>query len=294
MRRSARFGSNVEAPRAQPSPGHGAGYVRRWEHGSRRTRVSRARLYSLAAAALAALALSTGAGAQDETEPPCPPGVPAGAAIHAIGAAGVGGPLIATQTIFLEVETSDRSVSDFKVELPPGVVARRGSRAFQADAPGPVHVRATWSEFDPGSASFCQASAEATFELLPARPLRYFPPSRRSRVGADGTVWILLVPDNADLRPVEVRLRGVQRARAPRASDPLTVVTFALRDGDKGLTYDGRAIRIVRSGGWHFDVTYGTRAKLVVQMRDFARRGPRGYGIDLKIIQAGRQIGQAG
>ena len=243
----------------------------------------------LAAGSLAVLALSAVADAQNETEPPCPPGVSAGASIRAFGGGGVGGPLVATQTIFMEVETADGRAPDFKAELPPGVVARRSGRAFQSDTPGPVHVRATWSDFDTVSGSFCQASAEATFQLEAARPLRYFPPKRSSGVGADGTVWILLVPATGDLRPVEVRLRGVKRYRAPRASTPPTVVTFALRDGDRGLTYGGRAIRVVRVAGWHFDVTFGKADKLVVQMRD--HRGRRPYGMDVQIVQAGRLIG---
>jgi hypothetical protein len=245
----------------------------------------------LAAVSLPVIALSAVADAQDETEPPCPPAVSAGASIRASGGAGTGGPLIATQTIFMEVETADGRSPDFKAELPPGAVARRSGRAFQSDAPGPVHVRATWSDFDPVAGSFCQAGAEETFQLEAPRPLRYFPPKRSTSVGADGTVWMLLVPARGDLRPVEVRLRGVKRHRAPRASAPPTVLTFGLRDGDRGLTYGGRAIRVVQVAGWHFDVTFGNAGKLVVQMRD--HRGRRPYGIDVQIVQAGRLIGHS-
>lgn len=256
----------------------------------RRCRKQSARNAALLAAVwLTALAVGAAADAQDQTEPPCPPGVSAGASISASGGGGAGGPLVATQTIFMEVETADGRAPDFKAELPQGVVARRSGRAFQSDTPGPVHVRATWSDFDPAAGSFCQASAEATFQLQPARPLRYFPPKRSSAVGADGTVWTLLVPATGDLRPVDVRLRGVKRYHAPRASTPPTVVTFALRDGDQGLTDGGRAIRVVRVAGWHFDVTFGNSNKLVVQMRD--HRGPRPYGMDVQIVQAGRLIG---
>jgi hypothetical protein len=247
----------------------------------------------LACAAVGALALSGAAGAQDETEPPCPPGVPAGATIRARDIEDYGGaPLTATHTIELDVVTSDGTYPDFTTELPPGVVKRGRGRAFQADRPGPVPVKVTWREFDPGAGSFCRASAEASFEMQAAKPLRYFPPRRRTLGGADGTVWLLLVPKDADLRPVDVRVRGVQRGRVPRASDPLKVVTFALREGDKGLTYGGRSIRTVRSGGWLFDVTFGNYTKLTVQMRAFARRGgSRRFGIDLQLVQGDRQIG---
>jgi hypothetical protein len=139
----------------------------------------------------------------------------------------------------MEVETADGRSPDFKAELPPGVVARRSGRAFQSDAPGPVHVRATWSDFDPVAGSFCQAGAEATFQL--------------------------------------------------EASAPPTVLTFGLRDGDRGLTYGGRSIRVVQVAGWHFDVTFGNASKLVVQMRD--HRGRRPYGIEVQIVQAERLIG---
>ena len=74
-------------------------------------------------------------------------------------------------------------------------------------------IRATWRHFDPGS-EFCTASAETTVNVEPAKPLRYKGPARRSRF-MNSLNWTVSLGDNADLRPVEMRLRGVRRARLP-------------------------------------------------------------------------------
>jgi hypothetical protein len=236
------------------------------------------------------LILPAAVGAQDDGGSPCPAGVPASATLRAEDIEDFGGSLTATHTIGLRIDTPEDSAREFNAELPEGVVARRigPDPGFRSDTPGPVYVRATWSEFDPGSGSFCRASTEGTFNLEAPRPIQYTTPPPRKSTGTGGATWILHVPKNADLRPVQVRIRGVQHARLPGASAPLKVATWVLRRGDKGLTYAGRSSRTLVTGGWHYDIGFSKPSWLYIHQRDFARVGP--FGLDLEIVQAGRRI----
>jgi hypothetical protein len=244
-------------------------------------------LAAFAAVAVAPTFVPTGtAAAQDDADAPCPPGVPASATIRASD--GEGPSLTATHTIGLYIESGDEQIDEFSLDLPPGV-DRRGGQAFRVDAPGPVPVRATWRHFDNGS--YCAASAGTTVNVEPAKPLRYSGPARSSRF-MNSMEWSVSYGKNADLRPVEVRLRGVRRARLPGASAPVQTVTFALRRGDRGLSYDGRAIRMLRSAGWRFQATFGhSERDIRIDMLHYPGPG-RGFGIDLELTQAGRVIGR--
>ena len=244
-------------------------------------------LAALAAAAVVpTFALTGTAAAQDDPDPPCPPGVPASATIRASD--GEGPSLTATHTIGLYIESGDEQIDEFSLDLPPGV-DRRGGQAFRIDAPGPVPVRANWRHFNNGS--YCSASAETTVNVEPAKPLRYTGPARSSRF-MNSMEWNVSYGKNADLRPVEVRLRGVRRARLPGASAPVKTVIFALRRGDRGLSYDGRAIRMLRSAGWRFQATFGhSERDIRIDMLHYPGPG-RGFGIDLELTQAGRVLGR--
>ena len=103
--------------------------------------------------------------------------------------------------------------------------------------------------------------------------------------------WAVRSGKNADLRPIEMRLRGVRRARLPRASAPVQTVTFAFREGDRGLSYNGRALRTLRSAGWRFQATVGREGDIEIDMINYPGPG-RGFGIDLELVQAGRVIGR--
>ena len=244
-------------------------------------------LAALAAAVVVPIFAPAGAAAaQDDPDPPCPPGVPASATIRASD--GEGPSLTATHTIGVYIESGDEEIDEFSLALPPGV-DRRGGQAFRVDAPGPVPLRATWRHFD--SDSYCTASAESTVNVDPAKPLRYTGPARRSSF-MNSMEWSVSYGKNADLRPVEVRLRGVRRARLPGPSAPVQTVTFALRRGDRGLSYDGRAIRMLRSAGWRFQATFGhSERDIRIDMLHYPGPG-RGFGIDLELTQAGRVIGR--
>jgi hypothetical protein len=136
--------------------------------------------------------------------------------------------------------------------MPPGaeILYVGPSPGFRFEAAGPWPVTARWSHFDAGSGSFCTASAETTLSVEAARRLRYIP--ARPRRGSIATLeWRMRIGENADLRPVELRLRGVRRPRLPRRSTPVQTLTFSLRRGDRGRWW-GQPERVLRSAGWRF------------------------------------------
>jgi hypothetical protein len=235
--------------------------------------------------------LAAPAAAQD-AEPPCGPGAAPAATITARDTEDGGGPLTATHTIALELETADGPVQDFAVALPPGAEFRYvgPDPGFRVDAPGPVPVTATWSHFDPASGSSCTASTEATLGVEAATPLRFIP-ATPSKGRITTLTWGVRFGKNADLRPIELRLRGVRRARLPRRSTQAKTLTFALRRGDRGL-WAGRPERVLRSAGWRFAAGFRDGRLIFVEMRTFRGRR-RGFGFDLELVQGGRRIGRA-
>jgi hypothetical protein len=229
--------------------------------------------------------------AAQAADPPCAPGVAPSVTIRASDVEDGGGSLTATHTIDLWLETAERDIDEFTVALPPGAVAERGgaSPAFHVDAPGPVPITVTWSHFVIGTAEECTASAATTLNVEPAKPLRYIGP-RLSKWTIDSADWRVRIGKDADLRPVQLRLRGVRRARLPGPLAPVETVTFALRGGDKGLT-DG--VRSLRSAGWHFDASwFRRREEIGVSMRDHSNRKGRGFGFVLELTQAGHRLGR--
>jgi hypothetical protein len=236
---------------------------------------------------LAAASAAVWPAAAQEPDPPCPPGIAPSASIRA-------GDLTATHPVDLLLQTSEDEISEFEVALPPGAVRHRGlsPTAFHVDAPGPVPITATWRHFAPELVGYCSASTATTLNIGPAKPLRYIAP-RWSKGYMDGLDWRVRIGKDADLRPVQVQIRGVRRARLPGASAPVETVTFALREGDKGLSYNGRALRTVRSAGWHFDADVSQRgAQIGIYMRDHSNRKGRGFGFELELTQDGRRLGR--
>jgi hypothetical protein len=236
-----------------------------------------------ALALLALLLIAEPASAQT-TPPACPPGVAPSATLRAQDA------LIATHTIALELETADGAfIDDFKLTLPAGVksVQAGPSLGFQADTPGPVSVTATWLEYDRNADADCSASVAATFLLAAPRPLKFVAPRPGSR-GISELNWILRVGTRSDLRPVEVRLRGIARARLPAASAPVQKITLGLREGDPGRMLTGSG-RVLRGAGWRFRVGPFYRNEFPIRMT-----GPkkRRFGFDLQLVQGGRRIGR--
>jgi hypothetical protein len=233
---------------------------------------------------LIALVLLAQPAAAQTTAPPCPPGVAPSVTLRAVD------DLIATHTIGLELETAEGTfIDDFKLTLPAGAKSVRvgPSPGFQADTPGPVSVTATWLEYDRNADADCSASVAATFPLAAPRPLKFVAPRPGSR-GISELNWILRVGKRSDLRPVEVRLRGIAHARLPAASAPVEKITLGLREGDPGRMLTGTG-RVLRGAGWRFRVGPFFRDEFPIRM---TKPKKRRFGFDLQLVQGGRRIGR--
>jgi hypothetical protein len=248
------------------------------------------------AALLVCLAAASAARAQAVDTPTCPAGVAPGGTLRAHDLES-GGPLTATHTIGLGLELADGTIEDqFTLALSPGAVALRGgpTPAFRAEAPGPVSVTATWLEYDRNADSECTTSAQATFVLGPAKPPRLVAPRRNGPIGE--LDWNLRLGAGTDLRPVEVRLRGVRRARLPGASARVETLTLGLRRGDPARMLVGTG-RVLRSAGWRFRIGPFYDGGFPIRMFGVERgcqRCKRGFGFELELFQGGRRIGRSG
>jgi hypothetical protein len=256
-------------------------------------------LYAAFAAALvvAILAATGTAAAQGGPDPPCPPGVAPSATIRGFDVEDGGGQLTATHTIALELRgREDGPIPNAAFTLPAGVQNRgdENDPAFSVDTPGPVPVTATWSHENQSDNSTCTAGAQGTLRLRPARDLT-FPGLRPGTSFLDAFQFLLSARKNADLRPVQFRLRGVKRARLPGRGARLQTARIALRKGDPGVAR-GQSRRL-RAAGWRFrignidehDVIFG--AEVIDNRR--GRRGPaRGFGYAIELVQAGERVGR--
>jgi hypothetical protein len=240
------------------------------------------------------LALAPAASAQEEIDPPCPPGVAPSATIRAEDLRDRGGSLTATHEIALELQVTDRPdpIDEFALSVPPGVkTGYAGTPTIQVDTPGQVTVTATWSDYYPQIGTSCSTSTPATLDIEPARPPQLVTRGRSSGY-TTAFEWFLRWGKDADLRPVELRVRGVRRARLPRASASVQKTLLGLRSGDRGAPVE--RIRVLRSGGWKFTASpWGDGGEIRIHMHDFARGGRPGFGIDLELVQAGRRLGRA-
>ena len=247
-------------------------------------------------AVLAVLALTGAVGAQADGEPPCPPGVGPAATIRGFDTEDGGGSLTATHTIGLEARDRNGFVPNVSFTLPDGAQARGTEHdpAFSIDSPGRVQVAATWSHNDEEDGSTCTASAQGTLRIGPTTPLDFsgLPPGPSALEYFQAGIK---AGKNADLRPVQLRLRGVRRARLPGPKARLQTVTLPLRRGDAGLPL-GRA-RTLRAARWRFIINFVDDHQVIIggQIPNTGRgrRGPsRGYGFSIVFVQAGHRIGR--
>jgi hypothetical protein len=240
----------------------------------------------LLAVPLAMLAVPAAAQA---AEPPCPPSVTAGAKLAASDVESLGGPLTATHTIDVELVTANGGSADFKLALPAGAVALPSG--FRDDTPGAVPVTATWLDYDPSTFSDCTASVQTTFTLVAAKPPKFVAP-RPGKRGISELEWSLRVGKSSDLRPVEVRLRGVRRAKLPSASTHVQTLALGLRRGDPNRMIYGTG-KVLRSAGWRFRVGPFFQNEFPIRMYKVERgHGRRGFGFDLEVFQGGTRIGR--
>jgi hypothetical protein len=246
-------------------------------------------LIAFAAAPLA----SASARPPDPADPLCPPAAVPPVTLSAGDLEDGDRDLTATHTITLYAEDAEGiEIDDFALALPPGVQTVRGEAdSFRSDAPGLATVTAQWQHLVlvDGTAvprgSHCTATTTATFNLEPPKPLRVSLPRPG---GMSELFWRLRAGEDADLRPVEARLRGVRRARLPRSSTPAQTFTIGLRAGDKPM-FDG-AGRVLRSAGWRFRFGPYFRREFPIRMSKFEKSRRLGFGFELEFLQGGARI----
>jgi hypothetical protein len=138
-------------------------------------------------------------------------------------------------------------------------------------------------------ASYCTASTTATFNLEPPKPLRVSVP-RAKGTWMSELEWSIRAGEDADLRPVEARLRGVRRARLPDAATPAQTFTIGLRAGDKPMIFGSG--RLLRSAGWRFRFGPYYRNEFPIRMSKFEKSRRLGFGFELEFVQGGARIGR--
>jgi hypothetical protein len=156
--------------------------------------------------------------------------------------AGAGGTLTATHFIDISSEFPDgSSPDDPKISAPAGV--RVKDSAVIADTPGPLPVTLSWTQLQ-SDGTECTASTTTTLQLQAPAPLtfRKLPRSLRPKLikfhgkyYSAGWALTALIGRYTDLRPLELRFRGIARSRLPRASMPFKTVFAALRDLEPGI-----------------------------------------------------------
>lgn len=255
------------------------------------------------------VALTSQAGAQ--SNPACPAGVvtPVSFAVQDVEA-GSDTTFTATHTLQVDVtfNTGGPAVDESTIQIsaPPGVPVFNGGgpagkrldlgsgrAAVQPSAPGPLTITATWTQDDGSSTgSNCTGSGSTTVQVGAPTPLRLSDPRHRRGIHVHlkydiDWKWGTNIGKTTDLRPVEVRLRGVSRARLPSGKVPFKTATIALRQSDASY---GLSERHLRSPHWFVgaegdDSAIGLRG----QVRGLGLRDkPLGY--ELQVLQGGRLI----
>jgi hypothetical protein len=215
--------------------------------------------------------------------PACPSGIAPEPSIRAYDVEDKGGRLTATHTIGLEAQDRDGSLRNVVFTLPRSAATRgtESNPAFSVDTPGRVPVTATWSHYVEADGSTCTASADTTLRIEAARALQLTAP-RPGLSQNEHLAWSIRAGRDADLRPVEVRLRGVRRSQT---------LTLALRRGDDGVGWGSRA-RVLRAAGWSFNFGLAEENAVLVTARAPERGKRRDFGFELDFVQAGRRIGR--
>jgi hypothetical protein len=186
-----------------------------------------------------AVAAAPDAGAQGGA--PCPPGGPVPTVTAQDRQAGAGGTLTATHDIDIQTDFSDGSSRDVQASAPAGVHVK-GSTLI-SDTPGPLPVTLSWTELQ-SDGTECTASTSTTLQLQAPIPLsfgklpRSLQPKRikfHGKYHSAGWVLTALIRRYTDRRPLELRFRGIARARLPSASTPFKTVMASLRDLEPGI-----------------------------------------------------------
>lgn len=194
----------------------------------------------LAGLAAATVAAAPDAGAQGGA-PPCPPGGATPTLTAKDRQAGAGGPLTATHDIDIETSFPDGSNPDVQISAPAGVHVK--SSTVISDAAGPLPITLTWTQLQ-SDGSECTASTTTTLQLQAPAPLsfgklpRSLQPKRvkfHGKYMSSGWALRALIGPSSDLRPLELRFKGVARTKLPSASMPFKTVNASLRDLEPGI-----------------------------------------------------------
>ncbi len=258
-----------------------------------RPTASIARRYLLLAGLVpAAVAAAPDAGAQGGA--PCAPGGPAPTVTAEDRQAGAAGPLTATHDIDIQADFSDGSSPDVQISAPAGVHVK--GMTVISDAPGALPITLSWTQFQ-ADGSECNASTTTTLQLAAPALLsfgklpRSLQPRRIKFHGAyHGGGWVLTfrIGPHTDLRPLELRFRGIGRAKLPSASMPFKIVNASLRDLEPGIDRQ----RYLRGPKWQVTSRVNfQRTALFLEAR--VKTGSLHWhpvGNEFVALQAGRQI----
>jgi len=248
------------------------------------------RSFLLTALLGAAVAAAPDAGAQGGV--PCPPGGPTPTVTPQDRQAGAGGTLTATHDIDIETDFSDDSRPDVQVSAPAGVHVK-GSTLI-SDTPGPLPVTLSWTQLQ-SDGTECTASTSTTLQLQAPTPLsfgklpRSLQPKKVKFQGKyHGAGWALtaLIRRYTDRRPLELRFRGIARARLPSASMPFKTVMASLRDLEPGIDSQ----RYLRGPKWQITsrTNFPHTALFVEGVVKTGSSHDHPVGYEFQALQAGR------
>jgi hypothetical protein len=251
-------------------------------------------------AVLAALVAAATSGAGAQAAAPCAPGTVTGATVKSSDArTGDGGALVATHDIDLRVDFADTSVVDdstIQWSAPPGATLKPNDgplefATLQSDTAGAVPITVSWMQSVLGSTDECSASTSTTIQLQPAAPFHLSKAPKEVKSKLFGAWdWESEVGSQVDRRPIELRLRGVTRARLPGANVPFKVTTIALRSSDPGSGRQ-RTIRL-HHGWWAVDARFDSDDQRFI-MRGSSHIGftkHHSLGYELQLLQANRLL----
>lgn len=251
---------------------------------------------------LGATSRSAGQGAP----PPCSPGVNDQPTLDALDQDEFGSNgLVATHTI--KVSTNFGSPPPFQQEddstvvltPPAGTTKLPGEPGssfliFFSPAAGAVPITATWTQGDGTSTGQCQGSATIPVQLTAPTPTPHFKNLKaiehlhpNPKFDVDWS-FAATLGATADLDPVQVKARGVNKRRLPGANVPFKTVTIPLRSGDP--KFDGAKTYRLALPGWTVQAG-GDQKSIGIKgsstIHSFRNR-PLGY--EVEVLQDGRLL----